>query len=192
MVLRIEVIRHIHVLRVGIPVLVAISVNAQKETFVPANDVSFKISIGRSNYKAGESISAKYRIENISHASLYVPQEWAAICPASPHLWAWFEDSSGKHFVPGYAGSCSASPKTIAERMSREAILLRPGEHIDGTFRLDTNLFGGLKPGAYRIEAGLSGWREDKFSDTERSELDRIGGRFVAGEVAASTNITLK
>ena len=77
----------------------------------------------------------------------------------APHLWAWFEDSSGKRFVPGYGGSCGCGgPKTVRERMSKEAVLLKPGEHLDGTFLLDTKLFGGLKPGVYRVEAALTGW----------------------------------
>jgi hypothetical protein len=48
-------------------------------------------------------------------------------------------------------------------------------------FRSDTKLFDGLKPGAYRIEAALSGWTEEKFSDAERSESsgrDREDVRF--------------
>ena len=179
-------------LHVGIScVLLAASLLAQKETFAPASDVSFGISTDRGRYRAGELISLKYRIRNISNAPLYVPREWEATCPASPHLWAWFEDSSGKHFVPGYAGSCTGGPKTISERMSKEAVLLKPGEHLDGTFRLDTKLFGGLKPGAWRIEAALSGWAEEKFSDAERSELTQMASPFMRGEIPASTRITL-
>jgi hypothetical protein len=36
-----------------------------------------------------------------------------------------------------------------------EAVLLKPREHLNGAFQLDTKLFD-LKPGAYRIEATLS------------------------------------
>jgi hypothetical protein len=95
-------------------------------------------------------------------------------------VWAWFEDSSGKHFVPGYGISCSGNPRSIIERMSKEAVLLKPREHSDGTFQLDSKLFD-LKPGAYRIEATLSGWTEEKFSDAERSQLAQMGGRFHGG-----------
>jgi hypothetical protein len=164
---------------------------AKKEVFVPASDISFKISTDRSSYRTSESVTLKYRIANISNVSLYVPREWEATCPASPHLWAWFEDSSGEHFVPGYGGSCSSAPKTIRERMSKEAVLLKPGQHLDGTFTLDTKLFGGLKPGAYRIEAALSGWVEERFSDAERSELAQMASPFMTGEVPDSTSITL-
>jgi hypothetical protein len=166
---------------------------AQRETFVPASDVSFKISTDRISYAAGESITLKYRIKNISNAPLYVPREWEATCPAGPHLWAWFEDGAGKHFVPGFAGSCSPStrPKTVTERMIKEAVLLKPNEYIDGTFRLDTKLFGGLKPGAYRVEAGLTGWTEAKFGEAEHSELAQMGAPFMTGEVPDATSITL-
>ena len=94
------------ILQVGvISLLFTPSLVAQKETFVPSSDVSFKISTDRSSYRTGEQITLKYRIKNIRNAPLYVPREWEATCPGSPHLWAWFEDSSGKHFVPGYGGS---------------------------------------------------------------------------------------
>jgi hypothetical protein len=164
---------------------------AQRETFVPSSDVSFKISTERASYKAGESITLKYSVKNISNATLFVPREWEATCPASPHLWAWFEDLSGKHFVPGYAGSCSVGPKTVSERMNKEAVLLKPGEQVDGTFLLDTRLFGGLKPGVYRVEAAMTGWTEEKFTDAERSELAKMGSPFMAGEVSDSIRITL-
>ena len=181
-----------HIIRVvSVCLLLATSLVAQRETFVPASDVSFKISTDRSSYTAGESITLKYRIKNISNAPLYVPREWEATCPASPHLWAWFEDSAGKHFIPGFGGDCSPSPQTVSERMVKEAVLLKPGEHLDGTFRLDSKLFGGLKPGAYRIEAALYGWTEEKFSDAERSELARLAIPFMRGEIPDSTTITL-
>lgn len=176
---------------VGFSFLLTSSLVAQKETFVPASDVSFKISTEQTSYKVGESITLKYRVKNISNAALFVPRKWAATCPPSPHLWAWFEDNSGKHFTPGYAGDCSPSPQTIRERMSKEAVLVKPGEHLDGTFLLDTKLFGGLKPGAYRVEAALTGWAEEKFTDAERSELAQMASPFMRGEVPDSIRIML-
>jgi hypothetical protein len=186
--------RRLSLLQVGIWVLITTSLIAQKETFVPANDVSFTISPERTSYRAGEQISFKYRVTNVSNGKLYVPREWEATCPASPHVWAWLENSSGQHFVPGYAGSCSSStgPKTVIERMHLEAVLLRPGEHLDGTFRLDTTIFGHLKPGVYRIEAILYGWRDEKFTDAERSDLARMAIPFLRGEIPVSVRITLK
>jgi hypothetical protein len=148
------------ILQLGISCIpFATSLLARKETFAPANDVSFTVSTERRRYRAGEQITLKYRVTNASNAPLYVPREWEVKCPPAPHLWAWFENGSGQHFVPGYAGSCSPSSnsQTVSARMSKEAVLLRPGEHLDGTFQMDTKLFGGLQPGAYRIEAVLSG-----------------------------------
>ena len=170
--------------------LLTASLVAQNKTFVPASDVSFRISTERKSFKVGESITLRYRIKNISNAPLYVPREWEATCPGSPHVWAWFEDSAGQHFVPGYAGSCSSSPKTVSERMSKEAVLLKPGEHVDGTFRFVAKLFD-LKPGAYRIEAALTGWTEEKFTDAERSELTQMSSPFMVGEVSDSIRTRL-
>src|SRR5208283_5559520 len=122
---------------------------------------------------------------------LFVPREWEATCPASPHLWTSFEDSSGARLGGGYGGDCSPIAQTIRERMNKEAVLLKPGDHLDGTFLLDTKLFGGLKPGAYRVEAALTGWDEEKLTAAERSELARMGSPFMAGEVPDSIRITL-
>jgi hypothetical protein len=157
-------------------ILFATLLSARKETLVPANDVSFTVSTERRSYSAGEQITLKYRVTNISNAPLYVPREWEVQCPAAPHVWAWFENSSGQHFVPGYGGSCSPSinSQTVSARMRKEAVLLKPGEHLHGTLQMDTTLFGGLQPGAYRIEAVLSGWVKEKFTDAERSELARM------------------
>jgi hypothetical protein len=191
-----QINRRLNILQVGIScVLITTSLVAQKETFVPANDVSFTISPERTSYRAGEQITVKYRVTNVSNGRLYAPREWETTCPGGPHVWAWFENSSGQHFVPGYAESClssSTNPETVIERMSQEAVLLKPGEHLDGTLRLDTALFGHLKPGVYRIEAILYGWTEEKFSDAERSDLARMAIPFLRGEVPASVRITLK
>jgi hypothetical protein len=74
--------------------------------------------------------------------------------------------------------------------MSKEAVLLKPGEHLEETFLLDPKIFG-LKPGGYRVEATLTGWNEEKFTDVERTELTHMGGRFMTGEVQDSIRITL-
>src|SRR5258706_10563123 len=184
-----------HILQVCMSCVLFTSLTAQKQTFVTANDVSFSISTERSSYRVGEQILLKYKVTNISNAPLYAPREWESKCPGSPHIWAWFEDSSGQHFVPGYGFSCLSStnskPQPIGERMSKEAVLLRPGEHLDGSLRLDTSLFGGLKPGVYRIEAGLSGWSEEKFTDAELSDLSRMVHPLLRGEVPVSVRINL-
>jgi len=60
------------ILQVGLTcVLLTTLLVAQKEIFVPANDVSFTISTEQSSYGAGEQITLKYTITNISNAPLY-------------------------------------------------------------------------------------------------------------------------
>ena len=175
----------------AIALLLVTAAYSQEETFVPANDVSFTVTTDRSTYTAGEQIYLKYEIANISNAPVYVPREWDAQCPATPHIWAWFESGSGKHFVPGYGGSYVRSPQTVTARMQKEAILLKPGQRLKGTLRMDTTLFGGLKTGAYRLEATLTGYKERDFTPAQQSELAKMGAAFVSGEVPASTRITL-
>jgi hypothetical protein len=184
--------RHLAILRITTGALLLVTaVFGQKETFVPANDVSFTVSTERSSYTAGEQIFLKYQIVNVSNGTLYVPREWEAKCPANPHIWAWFENSSGQHFIPGYAGSCSPRPQTVTERMGKEAVLLKPGQRVEGTVRMETSLFGGLKPGAYRIEAILYGWKDQDFGQAQQSELAKMAAPFIRGEVPASMRVTL-
>ncbi len=178
---------------VVVGVLLTTSLVAQRKSFAPANDVPFKISTDSTAYAADESIALKYTVKNISNAPLYVPREWEVKCPATPHVWAWLENSSGQHLVPGYAGDCSPriDSQTVRERISKEAVLLKPGEHLDGTFLLAISLFGRLKPGTYRVEAALTGWTEAKFTDAERSELARMASPFMTGEVQDAIRFTL-
>ena len=133
----------------------------------------------------------QYEITNISNASVYVPREWEAKCPASPHIWAWFENAAGRHFIPGYAGSCFPSNETVMERMKKEAVLLKPGQRKQGHLTLETTLFGGLKPGEYRVEAVLYSWSDKDFNQEQQSELQKMAAPFIRGEVPASTLITL-
>jgi hypothetical protein len=164
---------------------------AQKEVFVSGSDVSFTISTAKSRYGHRASITVRYRIVNISNAPVYVPRAWERKCPAKPHVWAWFESSAGTHFTPGYGGSCSPIPQGVAERMAKEAILLKPGDATDGALELDAGWFGGLPPGPYRIEAVLYCWNLDEFSAADRQELSSTGKRFVSGQIPASLRITL-
>jgi hypothetical protein len=172
--------------------LIPVSLTAQKELFVPATDISFTISTERNRYGHRASITVKYQILNVSNGPVYVPRAWEAKCPRKPHVWAWFENGAGKHFAPGYGGSCSPIPQTAAERMGKEAVMLKPGEHADGMLQLDPTLFGGgLPPGPYRIEAVLDSWHDDEFTPTELKELEAVGSRFVRGQAPASVLITL-
>jgi hypothetical protein len=178
---------------------IATSLVAQKETFVPANDISFAISTERKNYGVRDRISVQYRIVNVGSGSLYVPRGFeATVCldgpRAAPHVRGGFENSAGKHFRPGYGASCGGTPgvepPTVNERMSKVAVLLHPGEHLDGRFELDPAMFH-LPPGEYRIEATLYGWKDDEFSDAERIELPKIGVPLLSGEAPASTRVEL-
>lgn len=171
-------------------VLLAPIAFGQKEAFVPANGVSFTVAAEHPSYRAGEKVIVNYEITNISNGTVYVPREWDANCPARPHIWAWFEDSSGRHFIPGYAGDCS--PKSLAERMKKETVLLKAGQRLRGHVLLDTTLFGGLKPGVYRIEAVLYGWNDNDFNQEQQSELQKLPASLIRGEVQAATRITLR
>ena len=102
-------------------VLIATSLVAQKELFAPANDISFAISTERKSFGVRERISVKYRIVNVSNGSLYVPRGFdATVCrdvpQAGPHVRGGFENSAGKHFYPGYGGSCSSTPGVAPNR----------------------------------------------------------------------------
>ena len=163
----------------------------QRETFVPANDVSFTVATEHRSYRAGDPLIVNYQITNISNGNVYVPREWGAKCSASPHIWAWFENSSGLHFIPGFAGDCSPSQQTVTERMKLEAVLHKPGERLRGHVTLETSLFGGLAPGDYRVEAALYGWSDKDFNQEQQSVLQKMPAPFVRGEVPASTRITL-
>ena len=172
-------------------VVLAARASGQKEVFVPANDVSFTIATEHRKYQTGAQIIVRYEITNISKGSVYVPREWDVKCPASPHIWVWFENGAGQHFIPGYAGDCFPSKQTIVERMKQEAVLLKPGQRLQGHLSMETNLFGGLEPGAYRIEAALYGWNERDFDEQQRNELKKMPASFMRGEVPASAHIML-
>jgi hypothetical protein len=68
----------------------------------------------QTSWKAGESITLKYRVKNISNTPLFVPREWTATCPASPHLWAWFEDSSQK-FGSAFQHTLNTEPRMLMD-----------------------------------------------------------------------------
>jgi len=177
--------------------LLATSLMAQMDVFAPANDVSFAISTERNDY-GRDIITVKYQITDIGKGPLYVPRGFEATAcverQVGPHIWGGFENSAGQHFEPGYARSCGGTPgaplPTVTERMSRVAVLLHPGEHLDGALKLDPGMFH-LPPGAYRIRAVLHGWKDSQFSGEEQIDLAKLGNPFLSGDVTASTNITL-
>ena len=163
-------------------------------TFVPTTAVSFAISTDRNSYSVREQITLRYRIVNISNHALYVPRAWAEGCPTvTQHVSAWFEDSIGRRSVSGIGASCAGSfSPTVTERMNKEAVLLKLGEHVDGTAPLVIPTGRESFPsGAYRIEAILSGWNYDRFTDGERRELAAMGNPLLRGEIPASVRVTL-
>jgi hypothetical protein len=168
-------------------------VNAQ-QLFVPVNDVSFTIRCERKICKLGDQVEFTYEVRNVSRGAVFVPRGvWDTKCPSAPHVWAWFEDASGKHFIPGYAGSClGPNNMTVSERMKKDAVLLRPGDVHRASFILETNTFkNDLKPGNYRIEAALYGWRDDQFDAAEKSALHAMRHPFLRGERPASSSVEL-
>ena len=169
--------------------LLATNAEPQQQVFVLANDVSFTILPSSRSYKIGERIEFVYRIRNISHAALFVPSRVRRVeCPAitPPYVWAGLEDISGKHYLPGYGGSCLVGPTKmgVRERMQKEAVLLKPGEVFQNSFQLETSMFvGKLMPGEYRLEATLYGWRDKDFNRDERAALSAFGHPFLISEV---------
>ena len=170
----------------------------QPQLFVPSNDASFAITPKRKTYKIGQKIEFTYRIRNTSNAEIFVPKTvWDAKCGNPPHVRVWVEDSTGKHFVPGWAGSCLGpdpiDKMSAAERMEKDAVLLKPMGYIDGTFEFDTSMFvdKGLKPGQYRLEAVLTGWKPEGFDYPQILSLETMKHPFLSGEVTASHPVGL-
>jgi hypothetical protein len=168
--------------------LIGTAAFSQRGTLVPANDVLFTITPEHPSYEAGDRILLQYEITNLRNASVYVPQERDDECPPILHIRAWFVDSSGRRFIPGYAGSCSPSGAPATERARTQPVLLKPGQRLKDHVTLDPSVFG-LKPGKYRIEAVLSGW--NNLSQKQQSESQKSSAPFIRGKVSASAHITL-
>jgi hypothetical protein len=121
------------VLPIGLLLVCAIPTSTgTQQPFVHGSDIRFSIETDRNVYHIGESIAIHYTIKNISKGSLYVPRsQWEVKCGNAPHFWSRLEDSSGKHYQPGYAGSClGADQRSLTERMKKDAVLLKPGDEI--------------------------------------------------------------
>ena len=167
------------------------------QPFVHGSDVQFSIRIDHRAHNIGDKIFIHYTIKNVSNGSLYVPaSQWEIKCGNNPHLWSLIEDSSGKHYEPGFGGSClGPNPidrMSVSERMRKDALLLKPGQVVSGSFSFDSEVFAAsLKPGAYRLEALLYGWNKP-FDDSQLSELARMGSPFLIGESAASLRVELR
>jgi hypothetical protein len=167
-----------------------------QQPFVHSNDVLFKIRTDRKGYNIGDQIVIHYTIKNVANGAIYVPRsQWELKCGNPPHLWSRLEDNLGKHYEPGYGGSClGLSPidgMSISERMRKDALLLTPGQEVTGSFSFDSKVFANqLKPGAYRLEAVLYGWNLP-FDNAQLSELAGMGAPFFIGESAASSEVEL-
>jgi hypothetical protein len=169
--------------------------NAQ-QPFVHGSDIRFSIRTDHEKYSVGDQIIIQYTIKNVSNGALYVPAtQWEIKCGKNPHLWSRLEDRLGKHFEPGFGGSCMGpnpiDRMSLLERMRKDALLLKPGQQVTGSFTLDSSIFdGSLRPGAYRLESVLYGWN-DRYDDAQLSELAGMGAPLLVGEKDASSLIEL-
>ena len=174
----------------------AVNIEAQ-QPFVHCSDVVFSIRIDHRRYKVGEQIVIHYTIKNVSNGAFFVPKsQWDIRCGDGPHFWSWLENSSGKHYEPGYGFSClRPSPEdrmSISERMRKDALLLQPGQSATGSFSFDSQIFAKeLKPGSYRLETVLYGWNLH-FDDAQLSQLAAMGAPFLIGETHATTQVELR
>ena len=164
--------------------------------FVPSADVVFTIRTDHRHYEIGEDIPVHYTIKNISNGAIYIPKaQWDIGC-SNPHLWGELEDATGKHFEPGFGFSCMHPNRVdqmrISERMQEDAVLLKPGQLVSGSYPLPMSVFGkSLKPGAYRLEAILYGWNLG-YSESELTELKTTKAPFLIGESNAVVLIELR
>lgn len=168
-----------------------------QQPFVQGSDIRFSIGIARRSFNIGDRVIIHYTITNVSNGPLYVPAtQWEIKCGNNPHFWSRLEDHAGKHYEPGFGGSClgpnPVDPMSISERMQKDALLLKPGQATFGTFDFDSSVFAdSLKPGAYRLEAVLYGWNQ-RYDDSQLSELAGLGAPFLIGETDASLTVELK
>jgi TonB family protein len=162
--------------------------------FTPANDVAFVIDPTQSSVHVGDPITLRYDLINVSNRALFAPKPWA-VCPPQKHVLAWLEDSAGRHVFGGFGYSCPTNFPTIAERMGKEAQLLKPGDRLSNTVSVDMKTVAVdtklLAPGDYRVEATFYGWKPEDFSDADVAELAKMGAPFLRGEVPASAKVTL-
>jgi len=157
---------------------------AQPQIFASARNIALTISADRVSPR-NQQVTVKYRITNVGKAPLYVPRQETRLCYTEMHFVAWFVGPPH-----GVGGDCPGEGPSLSQRIADSAILLRPGEHADGTLIADPR-FGNLTPGKHRIEAIVSGWREANFTEGERKELESIGNPLLEGDKSASIVVTL-
>ncbi len=182
----------------AILVLVLLEGAAAQTPFAHGNDVSFSINTGQKHYEIGESITISYKIRNVGSGPLFVPRsQLDRACSEPPHLRALLENSSGKHFEPGFIGgglgAKECSTLSVSEWLKKDAVLLKPQQAVSGTFVFQFprgRFTQKLKPGTYRLEALLYGWNAP-FTESQRKELDTISGALFVGEANSTTQIEL-
>jgi hypothetical protein len=165
-----------------------------QQPFVHGSDIAFAIRTDQTKYALAETITIRYTVKNVSNGALFFPiSQWGIRCSDPPHLWARLEDKSGKHYEPGYAGDCLGleDRMSVPEGMRKDAVLLKPGQVVRGSFTFQPKVFGDLKPGSYRLEAIVYGWNPS-LSTAELSELNRMGAAFFIGEAHAITQVDLQ
>src|SRR3954466_4686932 len=140
----------------------AVIIEAQ-QPFVHGSDVVFAIRTDQTKYVMGETIIIRYTVKNVSNRALFVPRsQWDIRCGDPPHFWARLEDKSGKHYEPGYGGSCLGPSRedrmSVSERMQKDAVLVKPGQVVHGSFGFQPKVLSDLQSGSYRLEAVLYGW----------------------------------
>ena len=80
---------------------------------------------------------------------------------------------------------------SVSERMQKDAVLVRPGQAVRGSFTFQPKVFSDLKPGSYRLETVLYGWNLS-FNTSELSELQRMVAPFLIGETHATTHVEIQ
>jgi hypothetical protein len=170
--------------------------SAAAQMFLPVENVSFSIRAEKT-YRIGETITIPYRIENKGKAAIYVPREFKythCLDPveSGPHIWGRLLDSAGRPQQGGWASSCGGSPDwspSMSERLAKIAILLKPGEHTDGSFEFDPTTHQ-APVGRDRVEITLRGWDAERFSKVQLLELGSMEP-LLQGTVQVSAEITI-
>jgi hypothetical protein len=158
--------------------------------FVPANDVRLTIAPAHATFATTDAVTVKYDIVNVGYKPMYVPRHmWETRRCGTLHVWMWLEYSDGRFTGNGYGAACAGTnADTLQQSITKDAVLLQPGERHSDTFTLASMM---LPPGDYRVEASLYGWKPEDFSDAEQVEMAKMPGRFLRGEVPASARVTL-
>ena len=92
-----------------------------------------------------------------------------------------------RRIVEDHIGNPLASVEVRVYRIGQPTLAAELDTDGEGRFRAP-----GLPDGEYRIEANLSGWTQEQFTDAELSELARLAHPLMRGEIPASVRIRLR